>query len=81
MKTITICMGSSCFNCGNSTNTQMIQQFIAEKNLDVAFEVKGCLCEGECKNGPNIRIDGKLFSNVTSEKLLPLLQTELLNKS
>ena len=79
MKTITVCMGSSCFSRGNSKNTQIIQKFIEEYNL--SDSVRGCLCEGECKHGPNIRIDDKLFSNVYSEGLIDLLQHELLQEN
>ena len=80
MKTITVCMGSSCFSRGNSTNTQIIQKFIEENNLTESVQVRGCLCEGECKNGPNVRIDDKLFSHVYSEGLIDLLQHELLQE-
>lgn len=73
MKTITICMGSSCFSRGNSTNAEVIQRFIADNGLEDKFSVRGCLCEGECKNGPNIRIDAKLYTNVSPETLPDLL--------
>ena len=81
MKTITVCMGSSCFSRGNSKNTQIIQNFIEEYNLSDSVQVRGCLCEGECKHGPNIRIDDKLFPNVYSEGLIDLLQHELLQEN
>ena len=77
VKTITVCMGSSCFSRGNSTNAEIIQRFLAEKKLTDKVAVKGCLCEGDCKNGPNIRIDGKLFTDVTPEGLEALLIHEL----
>ena len=80
MKTITVCMGSSCFSRGNSANTKIIQNFIEEYNLSDSVQVRCCLCEGECKHGPNIRIDDKLFSNVYSEGLIDLLQHELLQE-
>lgn len=70
-------MGSSCFSRGNSTNAEVIQNFLSEKNLTDKVVVKGCLCEGACKSGPNIRIDGKLFTNVSPEGLEDLLMHEL----
>lgn len=73
MKTITICMGSSCFSRGNSSNAEVIQRFISENNLEEKVAVRGCLCESECKNGPNIRIDDKLYTNVSPETLPDLL--------
>jgi NADH:ubiquinone oxidoreductase subunit E len=76
MKTITVCMGSSCFSRGNSVNAEIARHFIETHNLGATVEIRGCLCEGECKNGPNIRIDGKLFSRVTPEALTDLLTHE-----
>ena len=33
MDIITVCMGSSCFSRGNSSNAELIQLFIKENNL------------------------------------------------
>lgn len=77
MHHITVCMGSSCFSRGNSSNAEMVQYFIKEHGLEDSVKVSGCLCEGECKNGPNIKIDGKLFTNVAPESLEILLKHEL----
>ncbi|MBO5481989.1 MAG: (2Fe-2S) ferredoxin domain-containing protein [Spirochaetaceae bacterium] len=77
MDLITVCMGSSCFSRGNSSNAEMIQLFIKEHGLEDRVKVSGCLCEGECKNGPNIKINGKLFTDVSPESLEILLKHEL----
>lgn len=77
MREITICMGSSCFSRGNSVISQMVQDFITNNNLTDKVEVRGCLCEGECRQAPNIRIDGKLYSHVTPGSLNDLLKHEL----
>jgi len=77
MDIITVCMGSSCFSRGNSANAEMIQLFIKENNLQDRVKVVGCLCEGECKSGPNIKINGKLFTDVSPEGLEILLRHEL----
>lgn len=74
---ITVCMGSSCFSRGNSSNAEIVQRFIEKYNLASTVQVRGCLCESECKNGPNIRINGKLFSQVAPEGLEDLLKHEL----
>lgn len=79
VKIITVCMGSSCFSRGNSLNAEVIQRFLKEKNLEDKVQVRGCLCEGECKSGPHIRIDDKLFTEVTPEGLEDLLVHELNN--
>lgn len=77
MTTITVCMGSSCFSRGNSVNAGIISSFIEKHNLDASVTTKGCLCEGECKKGPNIRINDTLFSCVSPEGLEDLLAHEL----
>lgn len=77
MTTITVCMGSSCFSRGNSVNAGIINSFIQKNNLNALVEVKGCLCEGECKKGPNIRINDTLYSAVSPEGLEDLLKHEL----
>ena len=77
MDIITVCMGSSCFSRGNSANAEMIQIFIKENGLEDRVKVTGCLCEGECKSGPNIKINGKLFTDVYPEGLEILLRHEL----
>lgn len=74
---ITVCMGSSCFSRGNANNAEIIQKFIDDHNLFGTVSVKGCLCEGECKSGPHIRINEKLYSDVSPEGLEDLLGHEL----
>ena len=76
MREITICMGCSCFSRGNSVIAQMIQDFIRDNNLENEVEIRGCLCTGECRQGPNIRIDGKLYSQVSPGSLNDLLKHE-----
>lgn len=77
MDTITVCMGSSCFSRGNSTNAGLIQEIIEQKKLSDTVLIKGCLCEEACKKGPNIKINDKMFSHVTPELLPDLLSREL----
>jgi NADH:ubiquinone oxidoreductase subunit E len=74
---ITVCMGSSCFTRGNAVNADLIRQFVASHKLEDKIRVEGCLCEGKCKQGPNITINGKLFSQVSPEGLEELLKKEL----
>ena len=74
---LTICMGSSCFARGNSTNVNTIQQFILQNNLQDKIEIKGCLCENLCKDGPHIKINDELFSGVTPESIIDLLKRKI----
>lgn len=74
---ITICMGSSCFSRGNNINAESIERFLVEQNLTARVEVRGCLCEGHCKEGPNIRINDELLQGIEPEMLFDLLQHKL----
>jgi NADH:ubiquinone oxidoreductase subunit E len=71
---ITICMGSSCFSRGNSRNLEVVQNFFKRHPLPPSMELSGHLCEGHCKSGPNVRINGKLYHEVD-----PILISALLS--
>lgn len=75
---ITVCMGSSCFSRGNNINAEIIERFLRERNLTARIEVKGCLCDGHCKDAPNIRINGELIQNVEPAMVYDLLEHKLL---
>lgn len=74
---ITLCMGSSCFSRGNNINAESIERFLEENKLSGKVEVRGCLCEGHCKEGPNIRINGELLQGIEPGMLFDLLQHKL----
>ncbi len=70
---ITVCLGSSCFARGNEDNLNFIEQYIEENNLNAKVDIAGSRCEGICAQGPNVTINGKLYSNITREKLKDIL--------
>lgn len=71
---IKVCMGSSCFARGNDYNLKFIENYISENNLEANIELYGSRCENCCENGPNIMIDGKMYNNVTPEKIIEILR-------
>ena len=71
---INICMGSSCFSRGNNRNIEVIQDFLRSQDLSPKVELTGHLCQGHCKLGPNIVINGKMFHEVD-----PIVINGLLN--
>jgi NADH:ubiquinone oxidoreductase subunit E len=77
MDTITVCMGSSCFGKGNSSNAEYITRFIEEHNLQNRVEVSGCLCGNACATGPNIKINGKLISGISEQTVADIIVKEL----
>ena len=77
MKTITICMGSSCFARANRENLAVIEAYIRERGLEGFVRLEGSLCLGECGEGPNVSIDGEMFHHVQSDTLPALLDRKL----
>lgn len=74
---IIICMGSSCFSRGNNRNIEVVQQYLTSNGLTGTVDIRGHLCEGLCKNGPNIVIDGKLYQEVDPVAVVGLLNFNL----
>ncbi|MGL4368515.1 MAG: (2Fe-2S) ferredoxin domain-containing protein [Spirochaetota bacterium] len=67
---ISICMGSSCFARGNNRNIEIIRAYIEKTGSPVKLtSLKGNLCQGACAKGPNIAINGQLFSGVFPENV------------
>jgi len=60
---IVICLGSSCFARGNG---------LADK---VFF--KGDHCFGECSSGPNLKIGGKIYTQISEENIHHILAEAL----
>lgn len=73
---IQICMGSSCFSRGNGLNAEILQRLVADGKLKAELsdiEVSGTLCEGLCKEGPIVVVDGFVHRGVTATTLPDLL--------
>jgi len=63
MKTIRVCIGSSCHLKGAYEVVQGFQQLIKENKLDNDVEVKASFCHGECAKGVSVKInDSSIFS-------------------
>jgi NADH:ubiquinone oxidoreductase subunit E len=74
---LAICMGSSCFSRGNKRNIKIIQEYIGHHGLCGKVSLKGHLCEGLCKDGPNITVDGQVFNAIDSDFLEFVLDQQL----
>ena len=72
-KEIWICMGSSCYARGNARNAELVQQWIDQRGVEVSIRFAGTLCEGRCKEGPILRIDGRTFTAVRPESIVDIL--------
>ena len=66
-------MGSSCFSRGNNRNIEVVQDFLKKQCLPPSVDLRGHLCEGHCKQGPNLTINGKMYHEVDPVIVLGLL--------
>jgi len=73
LTSITICMGSSCFSRGNNRNIEVIQSLLGERGLPPGIELAGHLCQGHCKSGPNLTLNGKMYHEVDPIVIIGLL--------
>lgn len=71
---IVVCLGSSCFARGNSEHLAIINQHVKSRGLNASVRLTGRLCQDECKQGPNLTIDGEFHHGVTTDRLRELLQ-------
>jgi NADH:ubiquinone oxidoreductase subunit E len=74
---ITVCMGSSCFSRGNNRSVELIQHFLEDRGLPATIELAGHLCEGQCKAGPNITINGVAYPGSVPDSVINLLKRHL----
>lgn len=76
-KTIAICMGSSCYARGNARNADIIQRWLKREGVEADVEFTGTLCEGLCREGPNLRIGDKVYRGVDPAAIEDILEHEL----
>jgi NADH:ubiquinone oxidoreductase subunit E len=74
---IIICLGSSCFSRGNKNLLKIIQRFVSHNGLTEKVYFKGDHCFGECSEGPNIKIGGKVFNHVSEDNVQQILKESL----
>ncbi len=70
---ISICMGSSCYPRGNRETLEKLKVYISENKLEDQIIMKGNLCEGLCKDGPNIRINGVIYHDIDYYSVLKVI--------
>lgn len=72
-KEIVICLGSSCFSRGSKKTVQIIKDYIKENQLEDKVYFHGNHCNGNCENGPILKIDDKEYQHVSADNVVYLL--------
>jgi NADH:ubiquinone oxidoreductase subunit E len=70
---IVICLGSSCFARGNAEVLDVAKKYIQAKDLNHAVRLTARLCQDQCKEGPNVVINGEIHHAVTPAQMIGLL--------
>lgn len=73
LNSIQICMGSSCFSRGNNRNIEVLQSYMDSASWPAGLELSGHLCEGACRQGPNVTMNGKMYHEVDPIVIIGLL--------
>jgi len=74
---IEICFGSSCFARGNKSLLKIIQRYITQHGMTEKVLFKGEHCFGDCSSGPNIKIGGRIYNQVSEENIHRVLAEAL----
>ena len=76
MKTIVICMGSSCFARGNARNVELAEEFLDKHpEVNASVDLRGGLCCDRCAEGPNVIIDDVVHTRVDEAAMRALLDS------
>jgi NADH:ubiquinone oxidoreductase subunit E len=74
MKTIVICMGSSCFARGNARNVELAEAFLdAHPEIEARVDLRGGLCCDRCADGPNVVVDCTVHTRVDEPAMRAIL--------
>lgn len=70
-------MGSACFSRGNAGVVPVIQSFLQEHHLEESVKITGTLCQNQCRQGPNLCINGECLCGVEAQDLPMHLEERL----
>ena len=71
---VVVCLGSSCFARGNAHNLSALESYLQNHDISRHVQIRGCLCQDECKQGPNVTICGVHHHDVSTAKPREILQ-------
>jgi NADH:ubiquinone oxidoreductase subunit E len=71
---VCFCMGSSCFSRGNNRMVSAVKNQLTRQGLADRVAIEGHLCEGLCKDGPNVTIDGEMQHHAEPVEVVEAIQ-------
>ncbi|WP_432666069.1 hypothetical protein R9X47_07110 [Wukongibacter baidiensis] len=84
MISIEVCIGCNSKKCCSYKKGIELYEFLKDDttkliNVDIEISMKKCSCKEEC-NGPIVRIDGSVYTNVDKAKALNIIKRIVLTK-
>jgi NADH:ubiquinone oxidoreductase subunit E len=79
MKTVTVCIGSSCHLKGSHDVVLALQTLIKENKLDDIATVKASFCHGECAKGVSVKVNDSSVISVNKENVNSFFIEYILN--
>lgn len=74
---IELCLGSSCYSKGSDKIVEKLEQKIADGEFNAEIKLKGCLCADKCTDGPIVKINDTLYTNVSTSNIVKLVQDNI----
>ncbi len=76
---IELCLGSSCFSKGSNKIVDFLEEKLSDNFFDIEISLKGCLCKDKCTEGPIVKINDKLYTNVSTDNITSLINEHISN--
>ena len=78
---IQICVGSSCHIKGSAEIVEMLQQAVADNDLENEVTLAGSFCIGKCNRvGVTVQVDDDVYTGITPAGFNEFLQHKILAK-
>ena len=81
MVKVSICVGSACHMKGAYATTQIFQDELKKAGIADKVQLSASYCMGECKDGPCVRVDGVKFHHVDQDRVVSLIQEEIVPRA
>ena len=80
MKTITVCVGSSCHMKGSHRVIDRFDELIAKHGLQGEVELKASFCMDQCTGNIGAKVDERQIFDLTRDNVEEIFQREILEK-
>ena len=78
---VQVCVGSSCYLKGSQDIVELLQNAVAEHNIEDEVVLSGSFCIGKCNRvGVTVQVDDEVHVGVTRENFSEFFKTNVLAK-